>query len=239
MKHIAVCTKEQWNKEVILTEVEKLWSEEGIKCCFTFYDSMEVLREKLSKDCIICIFDVASFGNRGFCFLKKISEERPDLWFVFLDCNPQNAICGFDYPTVSYLIYPISKLDMIRTARKIRHIFPDWFKEQRVELSFDRKCRFVPCSKIDYIRCENRVLYIYLDDGNVVKSYGTITGILEKLPDSTFCRIQKSYVVNLMKVEAIDGKYTVIMASGNLLPMGKKYIEDFNKKIKGVFMFDT
>lgn len=231
MKHIAVCMKKIYEKKYVLKQMEILWSEEGITCDFDYYDNPDMLQQKMDKGCRLCIFDISSFGNSGFYYLKKISEERPELWFVFFDNNPQNAICGFDYPAVSYLIYPISNLDLISAARKIRRVFPDWFKEPGTELTFGRSRFWVPFSKIEYIQCINRVLFINLNDGTIIKSYGSITGVLEKLPDFTFCRIQKSYVVNLLRIETIESKYTIIMDSGNLLPVGKKYADEFNKKI--------
>jgi DNA-binding LytR/AlgR family response regulator len=53
----------------------------------------------------------------------------------------------------------------------------------------------------------------------------------EKLPDSVFCRVHKSYILNLNQIKSVDSK-SVVLNSGNEIPVGESFKMNFMTKLK-------
>ena len=53
--------------------------------------------------------------------------------------------------------------------------------------------------------------------------------LLSKLPNSSFMRIHRSYVINISKIEILQRKKVII--DGEKIPIGESYKADFYKRI--------
>jgi len=73
-----------------------------------------------------------------------------------------------------------------------------------------------------YIKADN----VYVDvftKSKTITVRSTLKNFLERLPSDQFIKINKSYVINIRKVEAFNTRDVII--NGNLLPLSKEYKE--------------
>lgn len=79
-------------------------------------------------------------------------------------------------------------------------------------------------NQICYIQAEGNYCYLRLIDGKKYASKISLRQLLLKLPEETFVRIHKSYVVNLDYLEKIDTKERQVYLADETLPVGRTFI---------------
>lgn len=86
-------------------------------------------------------------------------------------------------------------------------------------------------NRILYIECQRKMQLIVMADGNrEIRS--TMNEIEKQLPDYFF-RIQKSYIINLHAITAIDKGY-VLMDNGVSLSVGRSRLEEVKKRFEEI-----
>lgn len=95
-----------------------------------------------------------------------------------------------------------------------------------IKIRFDRTVTMLPCSKIHYIRIENRVTKFYTDEGEYYE-YKPLTEVMEELPDN-FVRCHNAAIINMDYVKS-SNRSRITMIDGELINIGRRYGRDFMK----------
>jgi len=153
---------------------------------------------------------------------------------IFTTAYSDYAIEGFELNALDYLLKPIPFERFLKAVNKAK----EQFKSQSAELSFseeepfffvkaDKKLIKVNFDDILYI--EGLKDYVIIrQDANRVITLQTMKSLEERLPDSIFKRIHRSYIINVDKIKAIVGNMVEITEKGQVkhIPIGKNYRED-------------
>lgn len=83
--------------------------------------------------------------------------------------------------------------------------------------------------KIRYIRSDGDYVHIYLEDNHYYLRQ-TLKYWHELLPEKSFFRVHKSYLINLSKIDEIVGN--IIKLSEEEIPIGRNYKNDFLQRIE-------
>ena len=172
-------------------------------------------------DLLFC--DIQMPGLSGMDLSKMLPETTK---VIFTTAFSQYAIEGFKVHALDYLLKPISYDDFlasanhaykvlnISTAAAPRSIFVKTeYRLQQIELD---NIAFIEGFK-DYVR-------IHLADGSApVLSLMRMKALEEQLPADWFVRVQKSYIVQIQKIEAIERSHIII--GKDRIPIGETYQE--------------
>jgi two-component system, LytTR family, response regulator len=93
--------------------------------------------------------------------------------------------------------------------------------EHRIVVMDKQECIFLKTKTICYIEADGAYSNIYLTDRRKLVVSKNIKVFDEKLPDSSFCRIHKSFLINLAfisKYVKSEGGY-IIMENGASIPV--------------------
>jgi two-component system, LytTR family, response regulator len=162
----------------------------------------------------------------GINFIKGLPE--PPL-VVFITAYTEFAIEGFEVDAVDYLLKPVS-FERYRKAvnRAVDRIenrnIPPKPESNHILVKADKKNYRISFDNLVYIEALGDYVSFYLDEKKLVV-HGTLKDFLSQLPLNRFVRIHKSYVVNISKMDYIEGN-TVKMGSITL-PISLNYREDF------------
>ena len=85
--------------------------------------------------------------------------------------------------------------------------------------------------QICYIQAEGNYCYLKLIDGKKYASKISLRQLLIKLPEKSFVRIHKSYVVNMGYLEKIDTKERRVYVADETLPVGRTFISGLTKQV--------
>lgn len=151
------------------------------------------------------------YGN-AFDLLNELKEIRFEI--IFITAFDNYAIKAFKYAAQDYLLKPINidelKLAVARAAQQIKLKLVN---EKAVQLlaNIDNKnpllekmaiagldgVRFVPTADIVRLEASKNYTEVHLKDGTHMLATKTLGSFEEILPETQFCRIHHSHVVNL------------------------------------------
>lgn len=88
----------------------------------------------------------------------------------------------------------------------------------------------------DIVYIEGLKDYVIIkNETNRVITLQTMKSLEDKLPPQTFRRIHRSFIVNMNKIQALDGSVVEVMEKGQVkhLPIGKNYRDELLELING------
>lgn len=172
----------------------------------------------------------------------KVITQKPLV--VFTSLNGFFALDAFYYEAVDYLLKPLEINRFIRCANRLSegvalkrsHDFPSNFKQrdQRVQqalfVNVEYKLHRIDVPKIQFIEGLKDYLKIIPDNGKAILTMMRMKNIEEKLPFPQFARVHRSYIVNLLKIDAIQKNR--ILIGDKEIPIGEMYSEQFFSQLE-------
>lgn len=196
----------------------------------TFTDALTGA-EFLRKNPVDLLFlDINMPDISGLDLIHSLPEKP---MVIFTTAHKNFAFEGFELEAVDFLLKPISFERFFKAVQKaldahsLKQIQHTSSPETLVVYSEYQRLKIL-LSDIEYIESSEKYVKIHLTKGKPVLSLMSLAKVLEKLPESKFRRIHRSYIVPVLKVKAIANQ-KVQLTSGVKLPIGKTY-QDFTEE---------
>lgn len=100
--------------------------------------------------------------------------------------------------------------------------------DEYIYVKSDLKMVKVLISDILYIESANEYIKIYLNKGESITTFMRLKNIETKLPADRFMRVQRSFIVNLDKIQAVE-KNRIFIEQKKFIPIGEQYKESFQQ----------
>jgi two-component system response regulator LytT len=192
----------------------------GLQCTGIFGDALSA-QDYLDKNSTDLIFlDINLPEMSGVSFLRTLVH--PPL-VIFTTAYPQYAIDGFDLEIVDFLLKPFSFERFCKAANKAK----DKFASKGL----------MPVSDKISVKTDGRIYQISMDDilfieacGDYVSIncthkklivHGTLKSWEEKLKNSSFLKVHRTTIVNLQRIDHIEGNQ--INIGQQKLPIAEPY----------------
>ena len=131
--------------------------------------------------------------------------------------DPGKAITSYALHPTGFLLKPIGLLPLRRAMERCVRLW--WGDLVRTELHCGR--RIVPLPLYDLIWAEGAKRGCVVHSSHqVLEARETLSMLEERLPEESFLRCQRSFLVNLSHVWRVDGE-GVHLSDGTVLPMGR------------------
>jgi two-component system, LytTR family, response regulator len=178
---------------------------ELVKTCKNAFEAIEILEtEKID----LIFLDIQMPGMLGTKFLESLIHKP---MVIFVTAYDQYAIEGYDLEVIDYLMKPISFERFYKASLRALEEFK---KNKSLEIPKEEPDHFflnveyslvrVNFDDISHIEGLKDYIKIYVKNANhPILTKSTLKGIEEKLPSKKFMRVQKSFIVNLEKIESI------------------------------------
>lgn len=184
----------------------------------------------------LMFLDVQMPGMTGLEFLKSL-QQKP--LTIMTTAYAEYALEGFELDVIDYLVKPVRLSRFIKAVNKAKQYYDlQQKKDMTVEsisnefiyIKSERKYIRIFFKDIKYIKGLKDYVMIYTSNDKMMTAMNIKT-INAQLPDSIFVRISKSYIININYIDAVELDF--IQLSGEEIPLGKTYREDFiNNYIK-------
>lgn len=159
---------------------------------------------------------------------------------IFTTAHTNYAYDAFQSNAIDFLLKPVSFTKFTKAIDKAlnpihtpQSVSPVLKKKEQTSLFINPGIRGkviqIQTNEIVYIEGLKNYVVIYMQEEKHI-TYLTLTETLSALPKDIFIRIHKSFVVNLNKIEAVEGN-NVIMKVNKHLTIGTLYKEAFMKLI--------
>lgn len=199
------------------------------------------------KNTVDLIFlDMQMPDLHGIQFLKLLGGKSK---VILTTAYPEYALEGYEHDIVDYLLKPILFERFLKAVQKmINHVHTDQVSrvpggllnqqdEDYIFVKTESRAKIVKVKINDILYIEALGNYIGIHTSlSKTLTLVTMKEIEEQLPSATFVRIHKSYLVNISKIDSVDGNQVFIKKLP--LPIGDKHKEYLfaliqNKIVKG------
>ncbi len=198
----------------------------------------------LSKNEVDLLFlDIQMPNLTGIEFLK-ILDPKPMV--ILTTAYQEYALESYELAVMDYLVKPISFERFFKAVNKSQDFFelkqknhhavqlspstPPPSNESYFFVKADGKIVKVCYDEIQYIEGFREYVRIYTDESNIITLL-SLSKLEEILPPTQFFRVHKSYIINLDKINAVEGDF--ITMGKKDIPISrrnkKEFVEQLNK----------
>lgn len=190
------------------------------ECCNTAEATHQLNKTRVD----IIFLDINMPGLSGISFARSLTVSP---LIVFTTAYPEYAVEGFELDATDYLVKPYSFerfLKSVNRALERLHENDDHADPHgKILVKADKKLYALRFSQILFMEGQGDYIRIRTDQKNLVV-HDTIKNFLASLPEQEFMRIHKSYVINLKRIEFIEGNQVRI--GEHTLPVSPAHREE-------------
>lgn len=213
-------------RDLMRNHIEKLDNFEIVAECA---DAMKALQELREKKVDLMFMDIQMPQITGIEFLK-ILKNPPKV--IITTAYREYAIDGFELDVVDYLLKPITFERFLKSVNKYYQFLQDentvaaavseitQTDEAFIYVRENKRVIKVHLNEILYVEGLSEYVQIYTDKKKIITKT-TMTSLEEKLPNESFMRIHKSFIVSMARIEAFTS--TTIEVPGKELPIGRSF----------------
>ncbi|MBT3383495.1 MAG: response regulator transcription factor [Prolixibacteraceae bacterium] len=213
-------------RDLMRNHIEKLENFEIVAECG---DAMKALQALRTHQVDLMFMDIQMPQITGIEFLKTL-KHPPKV--IITTAYREYAIDGFELDVVDYLLKPITFERFLKSVNKYYQLAQEEIKnvspvtsghkneEEFIYVKENKKVIKVHLNEILYVEGLSEYVQIYTEKKKIITKT-SMTNMGDKLPDSSFLRIHKSFIVSLAKIEAFTS--TSIEVPGKELPIGRSY----------------
>jgi len=205
----------------------------------TFTNALEALSfiKKHKVDLIFLDIQMEEFSGID---LLEAMQQMP--YVIITSAFDAYAIKSYEYNVVDYLLKPIQ---FPRFVKAVEKVYASFGSDLRLEeaakdhkkdpphsilIKSGREVIRIPSNEILYIEGMKDYLALVLKTRKILTLMG-FNAILKELPKQMFCRVHKSYIVNLSAIDKADTKFLTV--DGKEIPVSNSYRivfkENFNR----------
>ncbi|HAA10439.1 MAG TPA: DNA-binding response regulator [Cytophagales bacterium] len=188
-----------------------------------------VALKTLKEEAVDAIFlDIQMPGLSGIDLVRAIPS--PPL-VVFITAYPEHAVDGFSLDAVDYLVKPFSFSRLLEAVNRLRkRLAPSPILSQYITFKADKRLHKIPHTDLRYIQAAGDFIKVF-HSGKTLIVNETLRSLETRLPTPPFCRIHKSYLVNLDYLKYWEGNQVAI--DDEMLPVGAAHREALKQILNG------
>jgi|688.fasta_scaffold324637_2 DNA-binding LytR/AlgR family response regulator len=203
----------------------------------TFSKPNEALKY-INKFPVDLIFlDIQMPSINGIDFYKNLDK---NVMVIFTTAFPEYAVDGFELNAVDYLMKPFSFERFMQSVNKAKEYF-NFINSSSSEIAqnhffirADYKLIKVMYDDIVYIEGLNDYVKIFLLNQKPIIARITMKSMLDRLPQDSFIRVHRSYIVSKNKVVSLKNKNLFINFNDEMIEIsiGKSYEDCIDSILK-------
>ncbi|WP_055434822.1 LytR/AlgR family response regulator transcription factor [Lacinutrix algicola] len=203
-----------------------------------FPNAMQAIKYLNQNKVDLIFLDIHMPDFTGFDFIETL-KNPPKI--ILTTSDPNFAIQAFEYDCiVDYLVKPITQERFLKAidkaeAKQETAIKPE-SKSQNVEttsgndlyVNIDRRLIKIDIPSIYLVEAKGDYIQVKTEDKNYTV-HSTLKKIEEKLPDSLFLKVHRSYIINIKKI--IDIEDNSVLIKKDVIPVSRSNRPELMKRL--------
>ncbi len=216
---------DQIQRELLQAYISEL---DNLVLAGSFENAQLALKALQDEDIDLLFLDVEMPRMSGLDLLKSLSH-KPQI--ILVTSYEKYAVDAFDFDVTDFLVKPIDFARFVKAVNK----------------ASERMKRSIPTDEDYDMFVKDGTQLIKINTGDIIyitalsdyvkiatpqKEYAilyTMKNILDKLPRNKFCRVHRSYIIRLDKIDKIEDH--VIEIGDTLIPISKSYRDELYRKL--------
>jgi DNA-binding LytR/AlgR family response regulator len=194
---------------------------DGIECkayCRSAIEAANLLQKEMVD---LLFLDVEMPEMTGLELMKSL---RVKPFVILVSSKSEYAVPAFELDVTDYLVKPADYPRFLRAISKVQEArkSDDEVKpvSDKLFVKADSVLLGLEISKIIMVEAMADYVRIYVGDKRHTV-YSSMKGIDAKLPDASFVRVHRSYIVNISLIDSVEDN--TIVVGGHLVPVGVTY----------------
>jgi len=203
-----------------------------------FPNAMQAIKYLNQKEVDLIFLDIHMPEFTGFDFIETL-KNPPKI--VLTTSDPNFAIQAFEYDCiVDYLVKPITQerfqkaIDKAETKQSKPAVIAS--KAEKVEttsgndlyVNIDRRLIKIDIPSIYLVEAKGDYIQVKTEDKNYTV-HSTLKKIEDKLPDSLFLKVHRSYIINIQKI--IDIEDNSVLIKKDVIPVSRSNRPELMKRL--------
>ncbi|RZL42011.1 MAG: response regulator transcription factor [Pedobacter sp.] len=181
----------------------------------------------------LLFLDIEMPGMSGLELAKSLAENSTMI--VFTTSKRNYAVEAFDLNVVDFIVKPVTPVRFLQAVKKAKEIYKlknGNGAEKVQEFIFIRDSNTVKRIKLtDILFLEAQGDYVKIvADGNIYQIHSSLKSVEDKIPRSIFLRVHRSFIINLSKIDTVEGSTLVI--DKKFVPVSDAYKATLNKRMR-------
>lgn len=227
-----VIDDEKLAREIIKTLCSKI---KTLNLLEEFSNAIQAIKYLNENNVDLIFLDIHMPDFSGLDFIKTL-KNPPKI--IFTTSDPKFAIEAFEYDfIVDYLLKPIElprfekaiakaeKLQLnasVNLKKEVKEVQNDFY------VNIDRRLIKIDLPSIYLIQANGDYINIKTEDKNYIV-HSTLKKIEDKLPDSLFLKVHRSYIINVKKI--IDIEDNSVLIKKDVVPVSRSKRPELMKRL--------
>ncbi len=185
------------------------------------FDALSYLKD---NEVDLLLLDINMPDLNGIEFLDSL-EKIPHV--IFTTAYSEYAVQSYDYKAVDYLLKPYTLARFIKAINRVNEMYNNptepsnkAIENDFIEIKTDNGILQIKLDEIYYI--EGAQNYFFIHTANKKHMVlGRLKDIETKLPETRFCRVHKSFIIALDKIEKRFNNHLIVKNTN--IPIGKVF----------------
>ncbi|WP_443939745.1 LytR/AlgR family response regulator transcription factor [Pedobacter sp. MW01-1-1] len=197
-------------------------------------DAEEAFKSIESQAIDVLFLDIEMPGMSGIELVKGLGTQTP--YIVFISAKKEYAADAFDLSVVDFLVKPVTPDRFLKSILKIKELIRNKtevvFAQKKDEFIFIRDghvIRRLKLNDIGYLEAKGDKVKIFTQD-KVYSIHSSLKGVEEKLPTDVFLRVHRSFIINVGKIDLVEGSTLIIQNS--FVPVSDAYKAILTKRMQ-------
>jgi DNA-binding LytR/AlgR family response regulator len=167
----------------------------------------------------------------GLQMLKRLNT---DSMVILTTAFPQYALDGYELDIIDYLLKPFALHRFLKAVQKAKDFYEmktqsgNAMPPSYIFIKSEKRIEKVELNDILYAEVLGNYVSIHTDRKKII-AYLTMKSLESQLPSSDFIKIHQSFLVNLAKIESVEGND--LKVGEKSLPISRNYRENVSNLI--------
>jgi len=194
-----------------------------------FTDAVEAFNFLKKEPVDLLFLDIEMPGISGLEFIDNL--DNPPL-IILVSAKQEYALKAFEKHVVDYLLKPVGLSRFLSAVNFAKKIYESRLAKKKTSdtlfVKADGKWHKVFIPDIKYVQAMGDYVRIFTEKGNYMVNK-TMKVLMSNLPEDTFVRVHRSYIVNIKHIKDIEENTIVI--DRDVIPISERYKSDFMNKL--------
>ena len=199
-----------------------------------FSNAIQAIKFLNENEIDLIFLDLHMPDFNGIDFIKAL-KDPPKI--ILTTSDSKFAIEAFEYEfIIDYLLKPLEIIRFKKAIHKVQKSIVELMEDNNKQLdnsndfyiNIDRRLIKIDLPSIYLIEAKGDYIHIKTEDKNYVV-HSTLKKIEEKLPDSLFLKIHRSYIINIKKI--IDIEDNSVLIKKDVIPVSRSKRPELMKRL--------
>ncbi|GGM94329.1 DNA-binding response regulator [Dyadobacter beijingensis] len=195
-------------------------------------NAMDAYRRIIDEPVDLLLLDIEMEGMTGIELVRSLGTRHPVI--IFTTSKKEYAAEAFELNVADYITKPVTPARFLQAIEKAKEIFRSKKQEVKAEddsFLFIRDSNIVRRLKIEdilYAEAMGDYVKLYTAD-KFFSVHSSLKEVESKLPESRFLRVHRSFIIQVGKIDTIEGGTLII--NRKMVPVADTYRAALNRRL--------